>query len=46
VLIDEWLRNHQIETLNIAGPRASSDAGIYDAAFALVSELLMLNDML
>ena len=46
VILNEWLRNHQPESLNIAGPRASSDATIYDNAFALVSELLKFNDLL
>lgn len=46
VLLAEWLRKYQPEILNIAGPRASSDGSIYDAAFKLVSDLLRFNDLM
>lgn len=35
-----WLHSNDIETLNVAGPRASSDARVYSATFAIVSGLL------
>jgi hypothetical protein len=35
-----WLEQHDIRVLNVAGPRASEDAEIYPAAFALVSAVL------
>jgi hypothetical protein len=36
----EWLTSNPIATLNVAGPRASEDARIYDATLALLSALL------
>jgi hypothetical protein len=38
--IQAWLAEHRIQVLNVAGPRASEDPTIYEAAFALVSALL------
>lgn len=38
--IEEWLRRHQPEILNVAGPRASSDSAVYGRAFALIKETL------
>lgn len=38
--IEQWLCRHQPEILNIAGPRASSDAAIYDQVFALIKKIL------
>jgi hypothetical protein len=35
-----WLEQHAIGVLNVAGPRASEDAGIHETTFALVSALL------
>jgi putative molybdenum carrier protein len=35
-----WLEQHAIGVLNVAGPRASEDAEIYQGAFALVSAVL------
>lgn len=34
--IMQWLRRHGIETLNVAGPRASKDSGIYHATFNIL----------
>jgi hypothetical protein len=36
----EWVAAHSIRCLNVAGPRASGDARIYAATFAVVSALL------
>ncbi len=38
--LEEWLRRHHPEILNIAGPRASSDAKIYGQAYALIKQIL------
>ncbi|HKJ63862.1 MAG TPA: putative molybdenum carrier protein [Desulfopila sp.] len=38
--IEQWLCRHQPEILNIAGPRASSDAAIYDQVLALIKEIM------
>ncbi|MEE4242391.1 MAG: putative molybdenum carrier protein [Desulfopila sp.] len=38
--IKRWLRECAPHVLNIAGPRASSDEGIYDEAYALVYAFL------
>lgn len=35
-----WLHDHQIEVLNVAGPRASSNAAIYEDARQFLSALL------
>lgn len=43
-LCESWLRHHNIGVLNIAGPRASGDPDIYDAARRLVGELLELTE--
>ena len=34
-----WLKNNQIETLNVAGPRASKDPAIYEATRKLLKSL-------
>ena len=44
VAIGEWLSGLEGETLNVAGPRASGDAAIYEAAREVVSGLLRDND--
>jgi hypothetical protein len=36
----EWIERCQIETLNVAGPRASQDPAIYADAYAVLSALL------
>lgn len=36
----EWLQEHAIHVLNIAGPRESQQPGIYDAALALLRRWL------
>ena len=38
-IIYEWLLNNRINTLNVAGPRASKRPGIYDAAYALLLDV-------
>lgn len=35
-----WIREHRIEVLNVAGPRASEGAGIYEAAMRFLRHLL------
>lgn len=37
--VEKWLRKHGIETLNIAGPRASGDPRIYAAVYELVMKI-------
>ncbi len=36
----EWLRTQQVETLNVAGPRASKDAQIHDLSRQLLETVL------
>lgn len=38
--VAEWLQEHQVRTLNVAGPRASSDPRIHQSTYRLVSDLL------
>lgn len=38
--IEEWLDKHGITVLNVAGPRESKHAGIYDKAYTLLDKLL------
>jgi hypothetical protein len=38
--VNSWLQEHQIQILNVAGPRASSDPEIYGLARELVISLL------
>lgn len=38
--IRRWLRRHGIRTLNVAGPRASEDPGIYRAVYDVIRRLL------
>jgi xanthine/CO dehydrogenase XdhC/CoxF family maturation factor len=35
-----WLQAHGVRTLNVAGPRESESPGVYDAARALLDDLL------
>lgn len=35
-----WIRCNHVETLNVAGPRASEDPAVYQATFALISGVL------
>ena len=37
--IRAFLEQHRIRTLNVAGPRASTDAGIYEYAYGLLERL-------
>jgi hypothetical protein len=39
----EWLRDHRIRELNVAGPRASSFPGIYDDALRYLKQLLSMH---
>ena len=36
----KWIRRHQIQVLNVAGPRESSSPGVYDRARAFLLKLL------
>ncbi len=38
--LTNWLKENQIETLNVAGPRASKAPGISELTFRLISQLL------
>jgi hypothetical protein len=35
-----WVKKHQIEALNVAGPRASTQPGIYSLSYSFLSEAL------
>lgn len=37
--VEKWLQKYGIETLNVAGPRASGDPRIYDAVYQLVLKI-------
>ena len=37
---NNWLAENNVEILNIAGPRESSNPGIYDKAYQLLNDLL------
>jgi len=39
-MIFQWITDHAIETLNIAGPRESQSPGIYQASFDLLKKAL------
>jgi hypothetical protein len=43
VTIDRWLTENSIRTLNVAGPRASKDPGIYQATLGLLEAVYYLN---
>jgi hypothetical protein len=40
--ISNWMRDNEIKTLNVAGPRASKDSDIYDAVFKLLESAIIL----
>jgi putative molybdenum carrier protein len=40
-LAAEWIAEHSIATLNVAGPRASNDPEIYESTCEVLRELLM-----
>ena len=44
-LIRSWLNEHQIDILNVAGPRASKDDQIYSAVFKLIESVHYLEMM-
>lgn len=37
--VERWLLENQIQTLNVAGPRASNDSRIYNAVFTLIQKI-------
>jgi hypothetical protein len=37
--IRDWIRHYRVKVLNIAGPRESSDPGIYRKSFAFLEDL-------
>jgi hypothetical protein len=39
-IVSSWLRRHRVESLNVAGPRASEDFRIYQDTFTLITALL------
>ena len=39
-LVASWLDMHMIETLNVAGPRASKDPGIYVEALSILTHII------
>lgn len=41
--IQSWIKDHHIETLNVAGPRASKDAQIYRATTDILETVLYLD---
>jgi hypothetical protein len=43
--ISEWVAAHEIGVLNVAGPRASEDDGVYEAAKSLIKAFLHLYQM-
>jgi hypothetical protein len=43
VTINSWIARHKIETLNVAGPRASRDREIYQATVNVLTTTLYLN---
>jgi hypothetical protein len=43
VRISDWLRTHDIRTLNVAGPRASKDPRIYRDTLSLLESVLFLS---
>lgn len=40
VIVKDWLKKNQPGTLNVAGPRASTDKTIYNAALSFITKLL------
>jgi len=40
ITVTEWLAEHSVRELNVAGPRESSDPGIYDEAVSFLTRLL------
>jgi hypothetical protein len=43
--INSWIKDREIEILNVAGPRASEDAGIYEAVRNVIKSVLSLKDI-
>jgi len=42
-LINDWLEDYRIKILNVAGPRASQDPGIYQATLDILQAVYFLN---
>jgi hypothetical protein len=42
-LVRDWIAIHNIETLNVAGPRASKDSRIYELTLTLLTRLVQGN---
>jgi hypothetical protein len=42
-LVQDWIAIHNIETLNVAGPRASKDSRIYELTLTLLTRLVQGN---
>jgi len=40
LVVQAWLRENNIETLNVAGPRASSLDGVYGSAYRFLTDVL------
>jgi hypothetical protein len=40
--IRDWIAANRIRVLNVAGPRASKDPGIYRSALALIETVLII----
>jgi hypothetical protein len=43
--INSWIKDREIEILNVAGPRTSEDAGIYEAVRNVIKSVLSLKDI-
>jgi putative molybdenum carrier protein len=41
-IIDGWIQRHDIQVLNVAGPRASKDPGIHDAVVGVLERVWFL----
>ncbi len=37
--VERWYKDNKIQTLNVAGPRASNNPHIYDAVFTLIQKM-------
>jgi len=42
VMINDWIVDHDIKVMNVAGPRASKDSKIYQATFDILESMLFL----
>ncbi|MFK7737328.1 MAG: putative molybdenum carrier protein [Pirellulaceae bacterium] len=46
ITVTEWLAEHSVRELNVAGPRESSDPGIYTEAVSFLTRLLQQTSLL